>query len=240
MRKKIFYTVISCALFIFIWSCGGDTPTPNPPKPPVIPKPDAVALSLPADNSACLKGALETGSTSILTFTWNKGNNAESYKLEIINLITKQTTTYTTSNLTFNVALVVNTPYSWQVVSVNKSGTATSLVWKFYLSGEPSSNYAPFPAELTTPASGTVIDANKATTLEVTLAWNGSDVDNDIVSYALYLDNKDASTQVVVSQTGTTAKQTLQSGKTYYWKVVTTDKANNKSTSVVSSFQIKQ
>lgn len=237
MRKKIFYTIISCALFMLIWSCTGETPTPNPP---VISSPDAVTLSLPADNSACLKGSSETGSTSTLTFTWNKGNYADSYKLEITNLLSKQTMSYTTSNLTFDAVLAVNASYSWQIISVNKSGTATSPKWKFYLSGTPSSNYAPFPAELTAPTQGVVINANGAASEEVSLSWNGSDVDNDIANYTLYLDNKDASTQVVASQTETTAKQTLQSGKTYYWKVITTDKANNKSTSAVSTFQIKQ
>jgi hypothetical protein len=125
------------------------------------------------------------------------------------------------------------------VTSVNSKGKTGSATRKFYLAGAAASSYAPFPAELTTPASGAKIDADGAASIQVSFAWQGSDVDNDIASYALYLDNENASTQVIASQTDTTATQTLTSGKTYYWKVVTTDKVGNKSNSAISGFQIK-
>ena len=240
--KKILYIAISCLIILLATNCGGETPTPNPPdppKPPVKPAPDAVVLSSPANNSACLKGSSESGNTSTLVFSWNKAANADSYVLELKNLVTQQTTTHTTTALTYSVALTVGTPYSWSVTSVNPVGKTAGAAWKFYLSGVAASNYAPFPAVLTAPALGAAINANGAATVKVTLQWTGSDVDNDIESYAVFLDSKDASTQLIASQTGTTSEQTLQSGKTYFWKVGTTDKTGNKSTSVVSTFQVK-
>ena len=236
--KKILYIAISCLIILLVASCGGDTPSPNPPDPPKK-APDATLLSAPANNSACLKGSSESGNVSTLAFSWSKAANADSYILEIKNLVTQQSTTHTTTALTYSVALTVGTPYSWSVTSVNPVGKTAGAAWKFYLSGVAASNYAPFPAELTAPASGAAINANGAATVKVTLQWTGSDVDNDIASYAVFLDNKDASTQLIASQTEATSEQTLQSGKTYYWKVVTTDKVGNKSTSVVVSFQIK-
>lgn len=239
MKRILYFITISFLFVLTVLSCGGETPNPNPPKPPAKPLPDATVLSSPANNSACLKGSSETGTTATLSFSWNKANNAESYVLEIKNLQTEQTTNYTTTALTYSATLSVGTHYSWSVTAVNNTGKTAGPVWKFYLSGVAASNYAPFPAELTAPASGAVINANGTATVKVSLKWTGSDVDNDIASYAIYLDNSNASTQIVASQAENTSEQTLQSGKTYYWKVVTTDKAGNKSNSVVSSFQIK-
>mgnify|MGYP002407840130 CR=1 FL=1 len=240
--KKIRYIAISCLIILLALSCGGETPSPNPPdppKPPVKPAPDATVLSAPANNSACLKGSTESETTAILSFSWNKAANADSYVLEIKNLQTDQKTSYTTTALTYSATLPIGTHYSWSVTAINSIGKTAGSVWKFYLSGVAASNYAPFPAELTAPTYGAIINAKGASTAKITLQWNGSDIDNDIASYTVYLDNTNASTQIVASQTQNTSEQTLQSDKTYYWKVVTIDKAGNKSTSAVSAFQIK-
>lgn len=229
MKRNLYVTVISVMAFLFTLSCGEETPD----------SPNAVTLLSPANNSACLKGSSESGTTAMVAFSWNKATNADSYVLEIKNLQTEQTTNYITVALTHSATLSVGTHYSWSVTSVNSVGKTAGEAWKFYLSGVAASNYAPFPAELIAPVSGSTINTNGSQTVKVTLQWIGSDVDNDIESYAIYLDNTNASTQIVASQTKSSCEQTLQSGKTYYWKVVTTDKAGNKSTSIVSLFQIK-
>ncbi len=243
MKRILYFIAISCLMLLTALNCGGgDEPTPDPPgppDPPVVVVPDKVTLLMPADNSACLKGSSESGTTASISFSWEKAAHADSYQLEVKNLLTQQVSSFTTTNLTYNATLTVNTPYSWSVTSVNSKGKTGSATRKFYLAGAAASSYAPFPAELTTPASGAKIDADGAASIQVSFAWQGSDVDNDIASYALYLDNENASTQVIASQTDTTATQTLASGKTYFWKVVTTDKVGNKSNSAVSHFQIK-
>ncbi len=225
-------------LFTALNCNGGDEPTPDPPDPPVVVVPDKVTLLAPADNSACLKGSSGSGTTATVAFSWNKATHADSYQLDVKNLLTQKVSSFTTTSLTYNATLTVNTPYSWSVTSVNSKGKTSGAAWKFYLAGTATSNYAPFPAELTAPESGTIINANGAVSVQVSFTWQGSDVDNDIASYALYLDNENATTQVIASQTETTATQTLTSGKTYFWKVVTTDKVGNKSNSAVSNFKI--
>ena len=240
--KRIFYFVLIDLLVIFtISSCGGDTPADPPaPKPPDEELlPDAVVLSAPVNNSPCLAGTLESKTTASVSFAWNKAANANMYVLEIKNLKTEQTTKYTTTEISYSAVLTIGMPYSWSVTSVNSAGRVSSTVWKFYLSGVAESSYAPFPAELTAPVSGAVLDAKGEASIQVHFAWEGNDVDNDIASYSFYLDNENASTQIIASQTETSVTQTLQAGKTYYWKVVTTDKKGNKSNSMVSSFQIR-
>ena len=243
MKRMLYFIALSCLTLFTALNCGGgDEPTPdppNPPDPPVVVAPDKVTLLAPADNSACLKGSSGSGTTATVSFSWNKAAHADSYQLEVKDLVTQQVRSFTTSNLTYSTTLTVNTPYSWSVTSVNSKGQTSGSAWKFYLAGTAASSYAPFPAELTAPASGTEINANGALSVQVSFAWQGSDVDNDIASYALYLDNENAATRVIASQTETTATQTLTSGKTYFWKVVTTDKVGNKSNSIISSFQIK-
>ena len=50
-------------------------------------------------------------------------------------------------------------PYSWRVTSKSTTSTTTtpSDLWKFYLAGDGVVNYAPFPADLTAPASGSTM-----------------------------------------------------------------------------------
>jgi hypothetical protein len=237
MKRILYFIAISCLTLLTALNCGGgDEPTPDSP---VVVAPDKVTLLTPADNSTCLKGSSESGTTASLSFSWEKAAHADSYQLDVKNLLTQQVSSFTTTNLTYNATLTINTPYSWSVTSVNSKGKTSGPSWKFYLAGAAASSYAPFPAELTAPASGTEINSDGAASVQVSFAWQGSDVDNDIDSYALYLDNENAATRVIASQTDTTATQTLTSGKTYFWKVVTTDKVGNKSNSIVSHFQIK-
>lgn len=234
MKTKQFFHILLINTALFILSCGGSSPSPEPPKPPQppgTPAPDAPTLTAPADNSACIKN-------TSLTFTWNKAANAVSYQLSVKNLLTQQTTDYTTAELSYTPALTGNTPYSWRVTAINSAGKTASASWKFYLSGAAATNYAPFPAELTAPADGATIAANGAASVQVTLQWKGADPDNDIATYTLYLDNTKAETAAASGLTAATATQTLLSGKTYYWKVETKDKAGNTSLSNVGTFKV--
>jgi len=233
MQTKHLFTILAVSAILLLAGCSGSKDTPVP-----VPTPGITTLSLPANNMACLKSSSSIGSSASVTFTWSAASNADSYKLEIKNLNTQTIASYTTSSVTFTASLDMNVPYSWDVIAINATGKTTSDSWKFYLSGIASSSYAPFPTDLTAPALGTIIPSKSAATVVVTFQWKGSDPDNDIASYALYLDNTNGTTQVIASQTAVTASQTLESGKTYYWKVVTTDKAGNSSTSAISSFQI--
>ena len=72
------------------------------------------------------------------------------------------------------VTLDKGVPYSWVVTSksTKSSVTTPSDTWKFYLEGTGVVNYAPFPADLKAPSSGSTV---KRTDGMVTFTWEGSD-----------------------------------------------------------------
>lgn len=220
---------------LILIGCGGKEDEPGPPP---IPAPGTTTLSLPVNNTACLQGTSASGAAASVSFAWRSATNVDNYQLVIKNLNTQASETYTTKDTLYTATLAINTPYSWTISATNASGKTTSDSWKFYLSGAASSSYAPFAADLKSPASGTTIASNGAASVQVTFQWTGSDPDNDIACYSLYLDNTNATTKVISSQTASTATQTLTTGKTYYWKVVTTDKVGNTSVSSINSFRI--
>lgn len=231
MNRKNMIPLLLAALLT--WSCNREEPTPAPdpyPTPPGI-----VTLLDPADNDECFKGSFKTDSTSIVTFSWSKVENAQSYQLTVKNLITQQVDSFTTKEVTCNATLPVNMPYSWSVTSVNPKGETAGTAWKFYLTRTIIS-HVPFPAKLIYPTQGEVIDTNGATSVEVAFSWEGADEDNDIASYTLYLDTLDASTQVAESLTIPSNTRTVEAGNIYYWKVTTTDQKQNGSESIVGSF----
>ena len=77
--------------------------------------------------------------------------------------------------------------------------TTPSDLWKFYLAGDGVVNYAPFPADLKAPASGSTVTLSEG---KATFTWDGSDPDSgDTLSYTVYVDTVDG------KQTPTSALQ---------------------------------
>ena len=214
---------------LVLWSCSS-TPAPLDPSTP--------SLSFPINEETCLEGTSINDSQSSLEFRWNAAQNAESYRLDIKNLSTNQKESFNTSGTSYSATLLTGTPYSWNSTAVGEEGSepASSVSWKFYLAGAGITNYTPFPSELLAPRSGssvTPVDGN------ITLTWNGADVDGDLDYYELYLDTADATTlvQQVNAESSTTAFiVAVESSTTYSWKVIAVDANGNNSNSGVYSF----
>ncbi len=214
---------------LVLWSCSS-TPAPLDPSTP--------SLSFPINEETCLEGTSINDSQSSLEFRWNAAQNAESYRLDIKNLSTNQKESFNTSGTSYSATLLTGTPYSWNITAVGEEGSepASSVSWKFYLAGAGITNYTPFPSELLAPRSGssvTPVDGN------ITLTWNGADVDGDLDYYELYLDTADATSlvQQVNAESSTTAFiVAVESSTTYSWKVIAVDANGNKSNSGVYSF----
>ena len=237
--KKFKYLLIVLIMF----SCGGSEEgggdggvDPPPPQPP-----GSVSLTAPASGKVCETGSSTSDTKSNVDFSWQASSNTNSYDLEVTNINTSTSinkTGLTTTNAT--VELDKGQPYSWKVISKNTSTTqtGTSSSWKFYLAGQGIKNYAPFPADLKAPTSGSTI--SRSSDGKITFTWEGSDPDQgDELKYTLYIDKTDGKQSPASDLTNISAKTVdvaLDAGTLYYWRVKTSD-GNNSSFSIVYSFR---
>ena len=129
--------------------------------------------------------------------------------------------------------------YSWQVIASNTKvlETTPSALWYFFNAGSETT-HAPFPATALTPLSGAQITMPAEG--QVSLRWSGSDIDNDIASYTLLLDNQSppSTSRSLNGATATQFTANVVQGATYYWQVVTTDLSGNSTPSAVFDFKI--
>ena len=228
--KKI--TLLFGGLIMFIASCAKEDPIPKDPT--------ATLLLSPANNETCLDGVSINDSQSNVDFSWSAATDAVSYEVVVSNLLTQSSQTYTAGTNQTTIALAKAEPYSWLVKSIGEPGTtpAESDLWKFYLAGDATINYAPFPSELISPRSGANItpDINNL----VILNWNSSDVDGDLESFEVYLDENDGTTlnTTLDYQTQETSIEVeVANNTTYYWKIIAIDANGNQSSSGVYAFR---
>ena len=238
--KKFTYLFI----LLLIISCGGDGGDggdtgggdPPPPSPP-----GSVSLTAPANGKVCETGTSTSDTKSNVDFSWQASSNTTSYDLQVTNLNTSvaiNKTGLTTINAT--VELDKGQPYIWKVISKNNSTTqtGTSTSWKFYLAGQGIKNYAPFPADLKAPASGSTV--SRSSDGKITFTWEGSDPDQgDELKYTLYVDKTDGKQSPASNLTDIAEKTVdvaLDAGTLYYWRVKTSD-GTNSSFSIVYSFR---
>jgi len=228
LKKLLIFSVVT-----ILFSCsgsdgnGGGGVTPPPPPPP---SPTAATLTAPANNTECLDG-------ENVEFSWNASQNTDSYTIIIKNLLTAQSVSQTTTSTKVTIKLETGQPYSWYILSSSNSTTTTaqSGKWKFYLKGEQTLNYAPFPADLTAPKSESTVNAGS-----IKFEWSGSDVDTgDTLSYDIYVDTSNPpTTRIRTGYTSSTLDYTISEGGTYYWKIVTKDNHGSNSDSGISMFKV--
>ena len=216
---------------------GGGGPVDPPPTPP-----GKSTLVAPANNKTCETGTSVSDTQSTVAFSWNASASTNTYDVRITNLNTSTATNKNgVASTSTTATLDKGVPYSWKVTSKNTSSTTTTAsdTWKFYLAGDGVVNYAPFPADLKTPASGSTVTLSDG---KATFTWEGTDPDSgDTLSYTLQADkDKDAvktDPSIVVSNlSAQTADVELEAATTYYWRVKTSD-GTNASYSIVYSFK---
>jgi len=204
------------------------------PKPPEI-----ATLVFPNKNSVCTTGRSLSQTTSEVEFRWMASDYTESYELRVTNLNTNNTQTISTAAISAKLPIAKGEPFSWFVRSLNSKVTesAFSETWRFYNAGFQTT-YAPFPAEVIEPKNGASVfkDINN----EVTLEWNGADVENDIDGYELYFSTSSPPESLIASPSSdqNSEKVSVISNTTYYWKVITKDSEGNSSDSGFFVFKI--
>ncbi len=215
---------------LLMFGCGKDSPkAPAPAK-----------LLFPEQNSECTTGVDLNATTSQVEFRWQKAANTDSYELRVTNINSGVTQTVSTNTLSAQLPLEKGSPYSWVVISRNTDTqeSAISTTYRFYNAGAARS-YAPFPAEILSPASGATVfrDLNN----EVILEWSGADIDNDIVGYELYLSTENPP-QTLISEPGsstTSIKVSVEANTVYFWYLITIDSEGNRSDSGIYGFRVQ-
>jgi|TARA_B110000208_G_scaffold137033_1_gene165553 hypothetical protein len=214
------------------------TQQPPPTPAPQVPTPGKSSLSAPDNNEVCYEGEAVDTSNSEVTFSWDASSDTDSYDLQITNQETNQT--QTESGITSNskeVTLVTDISYSWKIVSKanDTSDSTSSDTWQFYLAGDGQENYAPFPATIVSPSSGSSVDSSNGS---ISLSWEGNDPDeSDTLTYTVYFDDTDGLQAPSNNNTGiseTSIEVNAESGITYYWRVKSSDGKSSSFTLVYS------
>jgi hypothetical protein len=238
MKKQIGLLAVIGLMLLGGCSGGDPAPTPVPPTPTVNP-PGAVTLTLPEKNKTCESGTVISDTQREVVFTWAAAANAESYDMTLTDLNKNTTTTVSAiTGTTTKVNLIKGTPYSWKLTSKSSKTTltGTSETWNFYLAGTGVSNFAPFPATIVSPLPGATVTPKAG---KVTLAWTGSDPENDKITYTVSVDAVDGKQTPVAALTDITASTvdvSVEAGKVYYWRIRSSD-GSNASTTVVYQFK---
>ncbi len=227
--KNIKQLLLILTITLFI-ACGGSesggTPSTNL---------DKASLVFPLKDAECNQGNIISETTSKVKFEWNAVKNADRYTLILTNLEDNSVKNISTTEIFVEENLVRGNPYSWSIISRIDGVTETSKsdTWKFYNAGASVENYAPFPADLVSPANGSSVETS------VTINWLGNDIDDDIDHYEIYLDSTNPPTTLNKTTNQTNVSLDLESNKIYYWQVVTKDSYGNASSSPVFEFRTK-
>jgi len=240
--KKWNALLLTGVLILMAAACGGSGGgTDNGPSTDddtgTVPDPTAATLVFPDNNETCNEGTALDDTRSTVTFQWNASQNTDRYRLTLRNLNTGSTSNVDATGTQIDITINRGTPYEWFVTSRanGTNATAQSATWRFYNEGPGITNYARFPAEAVAPARG----ATLVGVTSVDLSWTGSDVDDDIVDYEVFLDtNTDPSTSVGTTTASNIDGVAVSAGNTYYWKVVTRDSQSNSSTSEIFQFRV--
>ena len=222
-------------LTLVVSSCGeNDEPVDSPE---TINDPVAALLLFPEENSECNEGLTLNDSQSIVTFKWDASEYTDSYEVNLQNLDT-QTNSKIESNVnSVDITLDRGSAYKWYVVSKSDKSTefAQSESWKFYNAAPGVVNYAPFPADAINPVNGSTFDYSSE---KVTLTWEASDLDNDIVEYEVLFGTINPPLTNSDKLIDSKFEMNITSNTTFYWMIKTTDLEKNSSESEIFSFTV--
>ncbi|TDQ28626.1 fibronectin type III domain-containing protein [Tenacibaculum caenipelagi] len=224
--RKVIKKVALFSLPLFV-ACGS--------KEPVNEAPTVVNLVYPTQNLLCIDNSI--------SFDWSDATDPNkdkvSYKVEIAKNreLTNIAKTQTANTSQATIILEKDVAYYWRVTAIDSKGKESepSSVFAFYTKAEGESNIAPFTAELVKPVDESAVDG-----LAVTLEWKGADSNTgDTLTYDVYFGEDAIPTTIKEEGISVTSIQvTVESGKTYYWKVNTIDNAGAKSIGQVWSFKV--
>ena len=223
--KKSFLILFLCACN---YSCGPDLDILEYANNNV-----SINLFFPEKDSECTEGTIVSETQSELVFEWIDENNNGPYLVHLTNISNSKIEIFESEETTLAIILDRATAYSYYVTGKFNS---SSEVWNFYNAGPGLESTIPLPATAISPVSGASISQTSTT---VNLIWKSEDADNDIIGHDVYFgelkDPELYGTDIIETRLNDIP---VESGKTYYWKIVTKDSIGNESTSPVFNFTV--
>lgn len=217
--KRHVYLYLAFVLLLG-YSCGkdeGNDPDPEPENEvPTVP-----TKVFPLNNTLCIDNNIN--------FQWNESSDPEGevlrYRVEISEnadftsiLESKSVSDATSTIITLDKGL----SFFWRVKAVDAKNAESdfSATSQFLTEGNGESNHLPFIPELILPELNGTISGTSTT-----LSWTASDIEEDPLTFDVYLDtSENPNTKVSENQTSTTYQATnLSSATTYYFKIVVKD-----------------
>ncbi|MEM8763845.1 MAG: hypothetical protein AAGD88_08535 [Bacteroidota bacterium] len=230
MRRPI----LSLSVLLFLVACQADTDLPS-----FVLNPTEVTLVFPENNSICTEGTILSDTESEVTFEWSEAVTGDSYLVRLTDLTTGNTENIQSDAVQMPIILKRGNPYTWRVVTLmNASGnSAESETGSFYNAGPGIDSYVPFPATILSPEMGQTFPANRSS---VNLSWTGADLDNDIANYDVYFGTVSPPELFLENLIENRLDDiTVQSGNTYYWRILTRDAQGNASKTVIFTFEVE-
>ena len=206
-------------------------------KKEVIPDPEPAILLGPQNNNNCNTAIVVSDQKSQVNFSWQEAQHTDEYELVVRDLLTNSDTKKKSIRLFASIVLERGKQYSWWVNSLSdqKETVGKSEIWTFYLEGLQNSSHFPFPVKLISPENNAQVSLEKGA---LTLRWEGVDLDDDIISYDIYIGTDPDELQLRVENLANNSiSAILNADQIYYWKVVTRDEEGNLSHSPTGSFR---
>ena len=222
---------------MMLFACGGSDGDDNNPAPPETASPEAANLVFPEDNTVCNISEILSETQSRVTFIWDASENTDTYELQVRNLETGNIFRSIVSDTEAPLTIQRGTPYEWSVTSMadNNNTEAVSASFRFFNEGPGIQNFAPFPAEVISPLSGSTAEPNNNGS--ILIEWLGEDIDNDISDFEVFISTSNPpATSVGVTATAS-IELDLEANTIYFWQVISRDTAGNTSNSPIYQFR---
>ncbi|SNR71018.1 hypothetical protein SAMN06265371_109108 [Lutibacter agarilyticus] len=233
MRITYLFLVIILSVLVACGGGGETNPVEETPenRPPLVPE-----QVYPLNNTLCINNNVN--------FQWNKSedldNDALKYKIEISENsgFTSIAQTKTVSTNSTTITLEKGKAFYWRVKAIDSENAESdfSSSSQFLTEGDGVTNHLPFSPDLVVPTSNEIIDGTSAN-----LSRTASDVDNDALTFDVYLDTVNPPLKnVSENQSETTyVASNLTVATTYYFKVVVKDGKGGETIGQVWNFSTK-
>lgn len=224
MRKV--YAIILLSFSLLVVSCSKEVPVNEAP--------GASSIIFPTDNLLCIN--------NVISFSWSQAEDPEDDDVQYNIIIARnrdlsdivENRTQTANQLT--VTLEKGQAYYWNVTPIDENdnrGVSTATA-AFLTRGEGVTNYAPFAAEIVSPANNSAVSAGS-----LTLSWNGNDVDtNDTLTYEVFFGENGNLSLQDDSVSATNYSVDIVTGRSYSWRVDVKDQNGAKSIGQVWEFTV--